>query len=164
MTIVREFVETLLPLLAREGQVVIYSQWAGDGAGPRVFQDYIRARREIRFAFESVKTRTLVVKHTHTQTDRVTEGPNQRRLSASEAATSVARLIVAALMARQEPRRLALFQSCPRLAHRRLHFGRAQSRPASGALRPGADSSTTPVRRRRSAARLAELRRRLADL
>ena len=44
------------------------------------------------------------MKQTHT--DRVTEGPNQPRLSASEAATSVARLIVAALMARQEPQRL----------------------------------------------------------
>jgi hypothetical protein len=97
-------VEALLPLLAGESQMVIYSQYAGDAEGPTVLQDYIRARGGIRFAFDSVKSRTLVVKQT--ERDRIVEGPTPRRFSAGEAATSVARLIVAALMARREPRRL----------------------------------------------------------
>ena len=91
LDVTRHFVETLLPLLAREGRVLIYSQWAGDAAGPRVFQDAMRTRGGMCFAFESVTSRTH-----HTQ----------GRLSASEAAASVARLIVAALLARKEPRRL----------------------------------------------------------
>jgi hypothetical protein len=104
LDVTRRFVDAILPLLDREGQMVIYSQYAGDADGPRVFQDEIRARGGMHFAFEPVKSRTLVVKQT--ETDRVVEGPSQRRFSAGEAATSVARLIVAALMARKEPRRL----------------------------------------------------------
>jgi len=104
LDVTRQFIDAILPLLARESQMVIYSQCAGDTDGPRVLQDYIQARGGIRFAFESVKARTLVVKQA--ETDRVVEGQNQVSVSADEAATSVARLIVAALMAKNEPRRL----------------------------------------------------------
>jgi hypothetical protein len=89
LDVTKQFIEVLLPLLEPKSRVVIYSQCAGDADGPAVLENYIRARGGVRFAFESV-----------------VEGQSQRRFSASEAATSVARLIVAALMARKEPRRL----------------------------------------------------------
>jgi predicted RNA methylase len=104
LEVTKEFVDALFPLLAADSQTVIYSQFAGETQGPGVFRDYIQARGGFHFAFEPVRSRTLVVKQP--ETDRIAEGQNQKVFSAGEIASSVARLIVAALMARQEPRHL----------------------------------------------------------
>jgi hypothetical protein len=102
LQVTKQFIDALLPLLARESRVVIYSQCAGDTDGPSVLRDYIQARGGVGFAFESVKSRLLAVKQA--ATNQVVEGPNQKSLSAGETAASVARLIVAALVAKKEPR------------------------------------------------------------
>ena len=86
------------------GETFLDSDHAGDAEDPRALHDYIQARGAFRFAFEFVKPRRLVEKRT--DSDRVVEGHNKRSLSAGEAAASVARLIVAALMAKKEPQRL----------------------------------------------------------
>jgi methylase of polypeptide subunit release factors len=104
LEVTKQFIDALLPLLARDGRVVIYSQCAGDTDGPWVLRDYILAKGGVGFAFDSVKSRMLVVKQT--ATNRVVEGHNQKSLSAGETATSVARLIVAALVAKKEPRKV----------------------------------------------------------
>jgi len=104
LEVTRAFVETLLPLLAAGSQTVIYSQFAGDIAGPRAFHDYIQRHGTFRFAFESVKSRTLFVKQP--ETGRIAEGQNQKVLPADEVARSVARLITAAQLAKHQPSRL----------------------------------------------------------
>jgi methylase of polypeptide subunit release factors len=104
LAVTKQFVDVLVPLLARGSPMVIYSQHAGDADGPSLLREHVRTREGVRFAFERVKSRRLFVKQP--ESNRVAEGQNQRRLSAGEAAASVARLIVAALMAKKEPRRL----------------------------------------------------------
>ncbi len=104
LAITKDFVAALFPLLASGSRILIYSQFAGDTQGPRVFQDHIQARGGFHFAFEPVQTRTLVVNQPGT--GRVAEGQSQKMFSAGEIASSVARLIMAALMAKQEPRRV----------------------------------------------------------
>lgn len=101
-----QFVETLVPLLAAEGQVLIYSQWAGDADGPRALYDHVGSTKGLRVEFEPVRSRHLMVKRA--SEGAVVEGESQRALSARDAATSVARLIVAALMERARPRQLRL--------------------------------------------------------
>lgn len=100
------FVETLVPLLAPDGQVVIYSQWAGDADGPRALHDYVQSKKGLRVEFEPVRSRHLMVKRA--SEGQVVEGQSRRVLSAREAAASVARLIVAALMERAQPRQRRL--------------------------------------------------------
>jgi methylase of polypeptide subunit release factors len=104
LAVTRQFVDVLVPLLDRGSSLVIYSQHAGDADGPALLREHVRTRGEVQFVFEPVKSRRLFVKQP--ESNQVAEGQNRRRLSAGEAATSVARLIVAALMARKDPRRL----------------------------------------------------------
>jgi len=104
LAVTRTFVDALFPMLAAGSQMVIYSQFAGDAEGPRVFEDCVRRRGGFQFAFERVKSRTLVMKQPGT--DRIAEGQSQSVFSAAETAHSVARLIIAAQMAKHEPGRL----------------------------------------------------------
>src|SRR3954452_23377980 len=87
LEVTKHFVDVVVPLLAREGQMVIYSQFAGNPDGPTAFQDYAPPGGDIRVAFESVKSRTLAVKQM--ETGLVAEGQTRQRLSAGETATSV---------------------------------------------------------------------------
>jgi methylase of polypeptide subunit release factors len=103
LAVTKQFVEALLPLLAPQAQVVIYSQFAGDGQGPRVIEEYVQAVGGCHFAFDAVRSRPLL--NRNPETGRVFKGQTQKVLSADEAARAVARLIVAALMAKQDPRR-----------------------------------------------------------
>src|SRR5439155_3694487 len=91
LQVTKQFLDTLRPLLAPESRLVIYSQFAGDDAGPTILRDYIQKIGGFVFAFE---------------------GHAQALLTVDEAATRVARLIVAAFLQKQEPRR-------PRLAVRK---------------------------------------------
>ena len=84
--------------------IIDISQFAGDAGGPRVPRDHIQRRGGFRFAFEPVKQRPLVMQQPGS--DRIAEGESRTVLSASEAAVSVARLIVAALIARENPGRV----------------------------------------------------------
>jgi methylase of polypeptide subunit release factors len=102
LDVTMQFVDALVPLLAPEGLVVIYSQWAGDADGPRALYDYVRSKEGFRVEFEPVRSRQLAMKGA--DEGRVVEGESQRVLSARDAAISVARLIIAALMERTQPR------------------------------------------------------------
>ena len=104
LAVTKEFVDTLFTLLADDSRTVIYSQFAGDAGGPRVLHDHVQQRGGFRFAFEPVKPRTLVMQRPGS--DRIAEGESRTILSAGEAAVSVARLIVAALIARENPDRV----------------------------------------------------------
>ena len=71
--------------------MVIYSQFAGDDAGPTILRDYIQKIGGFTFSFK---------------------GRSQTVLTLAEAAAAVARLIVAALLQKREPRQ-------PRIAVRK---------------------------------------------
>ena len=100
----RAFVDALVPFLADGSRTVIYSQFAGDASGPRVLQDDIERRGGFRVAFEPVMPRALVMQRPGT--DRIAAGESRSVLPARDAAASVARLIVAALIARENPDRV----------------------------------------------------------
>jgi methylase of polypeptide subunit release factors len=102
--VTKEFVDTVFPLLEAGSRMAIYSQFAGDEHGPAMFEQFIQDRGGFRFAFEPVAPRRLFVRQP--ETGRIAEGESHGVLSAAEAALSVARLIVAALMARREPARM----------------------------------------------------------
>jgi hypothetical protein len=104
LAVTKEFIGALFPLMADDSRTVIYSQFAGDASGPRVLQDYIQSRGGFRFEFEPVKPRTLVMQQPGS--DRIAAGESRTVLSARDVAGSVARLIVAALMARENPDRV----------------------------------------------------------
>lgn len=87
LAVTRIFVDALAPLLAADSDVIVYSQFAGDADGPTLLHAYVQARGAFRLAFEPAAARSR---------------------SSKEAAASVARLIVAALLARDEPRRLRI--------------------------------------------------------
>jgi len=106
LAVTKPFIDELLPLVGDHGCMVIYSQFAGDRDGPRLLRDYIQQHRGFRFAFESVKPRPLVMQQPGTS--HVASGETRTVLTAGEAATSVARLIVAALLAREHPERVRL--------------------------------------------------------
>ena len=72
----------------RDSRMVINSQFAGDGSGPSVLQDYIRRKRGLGFAFEPAKPRTLSMQQP--ASDRIVSGETRTVLTAAEAAMSVA--------------------------------------------------------------------------
>jgi hypothetical protein len=104
LAVTKAFVDALFPLLADDSRTVIYSQFAGDAGGPRVLHDHIQRRGGFSFTFEPVKQRTLVMQQPGS--DRIAAGASRMVLSAGEAAVSVARLIVTALIARENPDRV----------------------------------------------------------
>lgn len=101
LEVTSRFVDVLLPLLAPSSQVIIYSQFAGDKERPRVVEDYVRAMGDCQFAFEYVASRAPAV----TPLD-ARRRPARAIVPVDETATSVARLIVAALMGKKDPRHL----------------------------------------------------------
>jgi len=106
LAVTKTFIDELLPLLADHSQMVIYSQFAGDSNGPSVLGDDIQRRSGLRFAFEPATPRTLVMQQP--STDRIASGESRTVLTAAEAAMGAARLIVAALLAREHPERVHL--------------------------------------------------------
>ena len=104
LQVTKHFVKTLLPVLSARSRVVIYSQFAGDGRGPALLRDHIDALGAFSFAFEPVTPRPLTIMNP--EKTKVMEGQTRKILSSSQAAASVAKLIVAALMARQNPTRV----------------------------------------------------------
>jgi hypothetical protein len=104
LQVTKQFVNVLRPLLRPESQLVIYSQFAGDSKGPTILRDHVQRVGGFDFVFEPVKSRTLVAMQP--ETGDVVEGQTRKVLSVDETALSVARLIVAALLAKQEPQRL----------------------------------------------------------
>ena len=106
LQVTREFVSTLLPLLGPETQLVIYSQFAGDQEAPTVVQRYLQSLEGCRFAFEPARSRTLVTNQP--STNRLVEGRTQTVFTVDQTAGLVARLVVAAAAARQEPGRVRL--------------------------------------------------------
>jgi hypothetical protein len=99
LAVTKVFIDRLFPFLDGGSRTVIYSQFAGDRDGPRVLQDYIRSRGGFHFEFEPVKTRALMMRQQGS--GGIAVGENRTVLAASDAAASVARLIVAALLARE---------------------------------------------------------------
>jgi methylase of polypeptide subunit release factors len=106
LTVTKAFLDELVPFLADDGRMVIYSQFAGDSTGPSVLRDYIQRKGGLGFAFEPVQSRTLAMQQP--ASDRVVSGESRTVLTATEAAISVARLIVAALLVREDPDRVRL--------------------------------------------------------
>jgi hypothetical protein len=106
LAVTKEFIEALFPFLAGNSRTVIYSQFAGEGNGRSLLEDYIQRRGGFRFEFEPVKPRTLVMQQR--ATNRIAAGASKTVLSAAESAASVARLIVAALLARENPERIRI--------------------------------------------------------
>jgi hypothetical protein len=102
LAVTTRFVDALAPLLEAGSRMIVYSQFAGDADGPTVLSEAMRAR-SLRLSFEPVAPRTLVDKDL--ASGRIVEGRTTTRLTAQQAAASVARLIVAALVARDEPKR-----------------------------------------------------------
>jgi hypothetical protein len=103
LAVTRHFVDVLAPLLEPGSPMIIYSQLAGDADGPAVLDQHVKSRGGIRLSFEPLAPRRLVEKDP--ASNRVVEGHTTNRLTARQAAASVARLIVAALVARDEPHR-----------------------------------------------------------
>jgi methylase of polypeptide subunit release factors len=103
LCVTRSFVDTIVPLLAPRGRMVIYSQFAGDANGPAILAAHVQSRGDMRLSFEPVTPRTLVEMDPTSR--RVIEGTSTTRLTAHQAASAVARLIVAAIVARNEPQR-----------------------------------------------------------
>jgi hypothetical protein len=95
--VTRRFVDALAPLLAPARPVIIYSQFAGNADGPTLLAADADSRG-MRLSFESVAPHALIERDP--ASSRVVEGFAEARLTARQAAASVARLIVAALVAR----------------------------------------------------------------
>jgi len=104
LSVTKKFLDTLFPFLADGSRTVIYSQFAGDVSGPRVLREDIQRRRAFRFEFEPVRARALMMRQPGSA--QIVTGESRTVLTAGEAAASVARLIVAALIARENPDRL----------------------------------------------------------
>jgi methylase of polypeptide subunit release factors len=103
LAVTRRFIDALAPLMAPGSPVIIYSQFAGDANSPTVVERDIQARSGLRLSFEPVSPRTLVERDP--ASGRVIEGITTTRLTAKQAAGSVGRMIVAALLARDAPQR-----------------------------------------------------------
>jgi len=106
LAVTKVFIDRLFPFLAEGSRTVIYSQFAGDLSGPRVLQEYIQSRGGFRFEFDPVQARALVMQQPGS--DRIAAGESRTVLTAGDTAMSVARLIVAALLAREHPGRVQL--------------------------------------------------------
>jgi hypothetical protein len=104
LDVTKQFLQTLFPLLAPQSQTIIYSQFAGDEQGPTLLRDYVQTIGGFSFGFEPAQSGAIAVMDP--QSSRVVEGRSQTVFRIDEAAVSVARLIVAALMARQDETRL----------------------------------------------------------
>ena len=103
LAVTKEFLDTLMPFLADGSRTVIYSQFAGDSSGPRLLHDDIQRRSAFRFEFEPATPRALMMQQPGSA--QIVAGESPTVLTAGEAAASVARLIVAALVARENPER-----------------------------------------------------------
>jgi methylase of polypeptide subunit release factors len=103
LEITASFIETLSPILAPAAPFVIYSQFAGDHAGPMRIREYSH-NTGFEFTFEPLPSRPVVARHP--QTNHILEGRSRPVLSSEQAAETIARLIVSALLARREPRRI----------------------------------------------------------
>jgi hypothetical protein len=101
LAVTTAFIDALVPLLADNSRMVIYSQFAGDGSGPSAIRDYVRERGGVRFEFEPAAPRPLVMRQPGGS--GIASGDSRTILTAAEAAASVARLIVTAVLAREHP-------------------------------------------------------------
>ena len=104
LEVTKYFARALSPVLSARSQVVIYSQFAGDDRGPTLLRDYIETLGGFSFAFGPVTSRSMAVMNP--EKTRVMEGQTRKILSSSEAAATVAKLIVSALRARQDRTRV----------------------------------------------------------
>jgi len=100
LEVTRQFVEEVRPLMGAKIPLVIYSQFAGDDSGPDHIRRYAE-RAGMDFTYEPLPSRRGPFRDpaTHRVIDRWT----QPVLPAAEAAATIARLIVAALVAVRHP-------------------------------------------------------------
>jgi methylase of polypeptide subunit release factors len=92
LEVTRQFIDVFRSVGA--SKVVIYSQFAGDAHGPSLIQNYVGRTGDFAFAFESVRSGVgLHKKPVHT---------------AGESALTVARMLTAVLLEKQNPQRVRL--------------------------------------------------------
>ena len=103
LEVTKSFVEALAPMLAPGTPFVIYSQFAGDRTSPMRMREYSQ-HAGFEFAFEPLPSRPVFARHP--QTNDILEGRSCPVLTGEQAAETIARLIVSALLARREPRRI----------------------------------------------------------
>ena len=103
LEVTKSFIEVLTPILVPGTPFVIYSQFAGDRDGPTLLRAYSH-RAGFQFSFEPLPSRPVFARHP--QTNQILEGRTQPQLSREQAADTVARLIVSALLARRERQRI----------------------------------------------------------
>ena len=103
LEVTKSFVEALAPMLAPGTPFVIYSQFAGDRTSPMRMREYSQ-HAGFEFAFEPLPSRPVFA--WHPQTNDILEGRSCPVLTGEQAAETIARLIVSALLARREPRRI----------------------------------------------------------
>jgi methylase of polypeptide subunit release factors len=94
LQVTRQFLEVLFALQAPGGTIVLYSQFAGDESGPSRIRTYVEQAGGFECTFDPVMSADGVAR--------------TARYGASESATTVARLLTAALMAQQQPHRVRL--------------------------------------------------------
>ena len=103
LEVTKSFIESLAPILAPGTPFVVYSQFAGDRTGPMRMREYSQ-HAGFEFAFEPLPSRPVFARHP--QTNQILEGRSRAGLPGEQAAETIARLIVSALLARREPRRI----------------------------------------------------------
>lgn len=103
LEITKSFIASLAPILAPGTPFIIYSQFAGDHAGPMRIREYAQ-HAGFEFGFEPLPSRKVFARHP--QTNDILEGRSCPVLTDEQSAETIARLIVSALLARRESRRL----------------------------------------------------------
>ena len=104
LEVTKSFVEALAPILAQGTPFVIYSQFAGDRTGPNRMREYLTGTPASSLRSSRCR-RGPYLRGTRRRID-ILEGRSRPVLSGEQAAETIARLIVSALLARREPRRI----------------------------------------------------------
>jgi methylase of polypeptide subunit release factors len=102
LVITRQFINELRPFLHADNPCIIYSQFAGDSHAPTHVRRYAEGAG-FRFRFEPLPSRRVFARDPATY--RVLEGETQPVITAAQAASTIARLVVAAVIAGRNPRR-----------------------------------------------------------
>jgi methylase of polypeptide subunit release factors len=102
LAITGQFIDELHPFLHAGTPCIIYSQFAGGSHGPDHVRRYAEAAG-LRFQFEPLPSRRVFARDP--ATCRVVEGETQPVVTAAQAASTIARLVVAAVIAGRNSRR-----------------------------------------------------------
>jgi hypothetical protein len=98
--VTRQFIDVLRAVEGPGGRILLYSQFAGDEHGPSLIRGHVERLGDFEFAFDSIEG---------------PDGMRKKSYMANESAETVARLLTAALLEKQEPQRprLAIRQGGP---------------------------------------------------